>query len=99
MSAVKLREIRSMSLPDARKQVADFRAELAKERAVVAGGTRPENPGKIKSLRRSVARLLTVINEKEKSGKEGQQAETKKPADAKKPVEKKEKAKAEVKKA
>jgi len=57
------------------KKVADEKAELAKERAVVAGGTRPEKPGRIRQLRRSIARMLTIINEKEKGiGKSGKGA-------------------------
>gem|GEM_PF-1199294 len=57
-----------MPVSEAEKQVAELRAELAKERAVAAGGTRPENPGKIRGVRKSIARLLTVINEKKRAG-------------------------------
>lgn len=66
MIFMKISEIRSMSVPDLLKHMADDKAELAKERAVVAGGTRPEKPGRIRQLRRGIARMLTVINEKEK---------------------------------
>lgn len=55
-----------MPVSEAEKQLAELRAELAKERAVAAGGTRPENPGKIRGVRKTIARLLTVINEKKR---------------------------------
>ena len=47
---MKVKEIRAMPVSEAESQVAALRAELAKERAVAAGGTRPENPGKISTL-------------------------------------------------
>ncbi len=68
--------MRSMSLEEARKQVRQLRDELAKERAVIAGGTRPENPGRIGLLRKTIARLLTVMGEKEAAGAAGKAQET-----------------------
>ena len=65
---MKLNEMRSMALSDAIEQLAQLRAELAKERAVVAGGTRPENPGKIRQLRKTIARMLTIMRERELKG-------------------------------
>ena len=65
---MKINEMRAMSILEARKQISELRTELAKERAVAAGGTRPENPGKIRGIKKKVARLLTVINEKLRAG-------------------------------
>ncbi len=65
---MKINEMRSMSISEARKQISELRTALAKERAVAAGGTRPENPGKIRGIKKNVARLLTVINEKLRAG-------------------------------
>ena len=70
---MKLSEIRAMNSGSLKESVAELKAELAREKAVVAGGTRPENPGKIKSIRKNIARILTVMNEKktpEKAKKE-----------------------------
>lgn len=66
---MKISEIREMSLEEAREKLVVLRKDLAKQRAVIASGTRPENPGKIRSIRRDIARILTVINEKEKMKK------------------------------
>jgi len=65
---MKAKEIRAGSLADAAGQLNVLRASLAKEKAVAAGGTRPENPGKIRSLKRNIARILTIMKEKERAG-------------------------------
>ncbi len=74
---MKISEIRTMSISDARKQISELRTELAKGRAIAAGGTRPENPGKIRGIKKNVARLLTVINEKVKAGEKEEVKEEK----------------------
>lgn len=66
---MKLSEIRSMDVNALNERVIELKAELAREKALIASGTRPENPGKIKSVRLTIARILTVIKEKEKKGK------------------------------
>ncbi len=63
---MKIAEIRAMDVEAAKEKVVELKAELAKEKALVAGGTRPENPGKINSVKKSIAKILTVINEKNK---------------------------------
>jgi len=68
---VKAKEVRDLGPDEAREKLAALRKELAKQRAVIASGTRPENPGKVRSIRKDIARILTILNEKEKlKGKE-----------------------------
>ncbi len=62
----KLKELRALSLEDSKEKLATLQAQLAKERATLASGVRPENPGKIGSIRKTIARLLTIITEKSK---------------------------------
>jgi large subunit ribosomal protein L29 len=62
---MKAKEARQMGLAALHEKVAELRSELAKEKALASGGTRPENPGKIKSIRRAIARILTIAREKE----------------------------------
>jgi len=62
---MKIFEARSMGIEALNAKVVELKSELAKEKALVAGGTRPENPGKIKRTRKDIARVLTVIREKE----------------------------------
>ena len=100
---MKINEMRAMSILEARKEISDLRTELAKERAIAAGGTRPENPGRIRGIKKKVARLLTIINEKlragekeeipeEKGAKEAPAKETPVKKEVKKTAKKKKKA-------
>jgi len=46
------------------KKLSELRLELAKERAQVAMGGTVKSPGRIKELRRSIARILTIKRER-----------------------------------
>ena len=63
---MKAADIRGMSNEEAIEKLAKLRKELAKERAIIESGTRPEKPSKIKNIKRDVARILTILNEREK---------------------------------
>jgi len=68
---MKAKEIATMSPADIEQKVVELKQELAKERASIASGTKSENPGKIRKLRRDVARLLTIKRQKEGSVRAG----------------------------
>gem|GEM_PF-480144 len=89
--SLKTRDIRGMSEQDIKEKVKEFKGIIAKERGIIASGTRPENPGKIKSLKKSIARMKYILNEKLKGS-------TKKPSVPGKKETKKEEKKIEVKK-
>jgi len=57
---MKRKELKSLSEEKLAKQLVEFKKELMKLRMQVAGGTPPESPGKIRALRRSIARVLTL---------------------------------------
>ncbi|HDZ35669.1 MAG TPA: 50S ribosomal protein L29 [Thermococcus sp.] len=57
-------EIREMSIEEIEKKIKELRLELAKERGVLTMGASIENPMVIRNLRRDIARLLTIKNEK-----------------------------------
>lgn len=65
-------DIRAMSNTEATEKLAEMRKELSKQKAVLASGTRPENPGNINLLKKNIARTLTILREKdlEKTKKE-----------------------------
>jgi len=44
-----------------KKEVRKLRLELAKEKAQISIGGAPSNPGKVKQLRKTIARLLTEV--------------------------------------
>lgn len=61
---LKLKELRGLPVEEMRDKLAQLSQDLAKERATLASGVRPENPGKIGALRKTIARLHTLITEK-----------------------------------
>ena len=52
-----------MKPDERRKQLNELTAELLRERALISAGGAPENPGRSKELRRTIARLHTIIAE------------------------------------
>ena len=65
MAILRAKEIRGMSGKDLDKQLKDLRNDLLKQRAISATGGAPENPGRIRELRRTIARILTIKQEKQ----------------------------------
>ena len=66
MAIVKAKEIRAMTDDKLQKQLADLKNELLKERAITSTGGAPENPGRIRELRRTIARILTIQKEEKR---------------------------------
>ncbi len=60
---LKARQIREMSHEERMKRLSELREELMHELGMSAMGGAPPNPGRIRSLRRQIARILTVMNE------------------------------------
>lgn len=51
------------------KRLTELRDELMHERGVAAMGGAPPNPGKIRALRKNIARILTIMSEDERLGR------------------------------
>ena len=64
MAILKAKDIRTMKDADLEKQLKDLRNDLLKQRAITATGGAPESPGRIRELRRTIARILTIQREK-----------------------------------
>jgi large subunit ribosomal protein L29 len=60
---LRLKEIRGMSAEDRDKKVSELRAELARLKTMVRAGGAVENPARIRELRKTIAKILTVENE------------------------------------
>lgn len=58
---LRAKELRQMSSEEVEKALDQLRESLLHERASVALGGAPSNPGKIKSIRRQIARIKTVM--------------------------------------
>ncbi len=64
----KHQELLKMTENELNARAIELKQDLAKERATVASGTRSEKPGKIRKIRREIARILTAMNAKKKKG-------------------------------
>ena len=58
-------EIRDMTPAEREVELEELETELLNSRAVQAAGGAPENPGRIKELRRTIARLKTIRREED----------------------------------
>jgi large subunit ribosomal protein L29 len=61
---MRVKEINSLSTEDRANKLADLRIELARIRTMVNAGGAVENPTRIRNLRRNIAQILTIQNEK-----------------------------------
>jgi large subunit ribosomal protein L29 len=63
MAILRKKEVRSMSSEDRRKKVAELQTELVRLRTMVKAGGSIDNPSRIRELRKTIARLLTIESE------------------------------------
>ncbi len=63
MSIFRVEDIRKMSAKERKEELESLLSDLLRERGMVAMGGAAENPGRIRAIRRAIARLKTVENE------------------------------------
>lgn len=56
-------EIREMTVDERSQELEELETELLNIKAVQAAGGAPENPGRVKELRRTIARIKTIQRE------------------------------------
>ena len=61
---MRVKEINALSTEDRANKLIDLRIELARMRTMVNAGGAVENPTRIRELRRTIAQILTIQNEK-----------------------------------
>ncbi len=61
---LRTRDLRKMSREELEKKLEELREELAKLRLKSAVGTL-DNPGAVRAVRRTIARILTILREEE----------------------------------
>jgi large subunit ribosomal protein L29 len=64
MAIFKIEEIRNMSEEEITEELQKLVSELIRERGIVTAGGAPEKPGRIKDVRRTIARIKTVQRER-----------------------------------
>jgi large subunit ribosomal protein L29 len=60
MAILRLKEIREMSSEKRQETVNEFRTELARLKTMIAAGGAIDNPTRVRELRKTIARLLTI---------------------------------------
>jgi len=89
---MRVKEINALSTEDRENKLTDLRIELARIRTMINAGGAVENPTRVRELRRTIAQVLTIQNEKKLGIRQpAAEKEEKKPAKpAKAPKAKKE---------
>lgn len=64
MAIFKIDEIRNMNQEEIVEELRKLQSELIRERGIVTAGGAPEKPGRIRDLRRTIARIKTVQTER-----------------------------------
>ena len=64
MAIIKKSKIREFADSELQTKLFEFQKELNSERGILAAGGRTSNPGKLRDLRKTIARVLTIIHER-----------------------------------
>ncbi len=64
MAVLKSKDARKLSNVELDKRVSEIKLEVAKEKANIAIGAPVSSPGKMRDMKRTVARILTIKKEK-----------------------------------
>ena len=59
------KELRELPVPELQSRLKEFKKELLKLNVEVATGANPSSPGKLKQTKKNIARIHTLIKEKE----------------------------------
>ncbi len=62
---IKNEELRKMDVKELENKLVELKKDLIKFNSQVAAGVVPENPGNLKITKKTVARIHTIIKEKE----------------------------------
>lgn len=60
---LKAKEIREYTPEERREKLKELKSELMHERGVAAMGGSPPSPGRIRQIRMSIAKMLTIMQE------------------------------------
>jgi large subunit ribosomal protein L29 len=63
MTILHAAEIRDMTPAEREAELDDLETELLNARAAIAAGGAPDDPGRVKELRRAIARIKTIQRE------------------------------------
>lgn len=66
MAIFKASEIRNMNDGEIAEELIKLEMDLIRERGIVTAGGAPEKPGRLRDIRRTIARIKTVQTERKK---------------------------------
>ena len=61
---LRIKKLKDLSKEDLEKQLVELRKEMMKYRSQISTGTPPENPGKVGNVKKTIARIKTIIKTK-----------------------------------
>ena len=64
MAIIRKNELQNMSIEQIEEKLRELRKELMKLNAKISMGTTPESPGKIKLIKKTISRLMLLLNDK-----------------------------------
>lgn len=70
---MKAREIREIKETELKSKLEELRKELMKYNSQISTGTPPENPGRVKMIKKTIARI-NLIMKKQKGGEDKRHA-------------------------
>ncbi len=78
MAIISKQDFKQMNAPQLNEKLSDLKKELMKINTQISTGTTPENPGKVKEVKKTIARIITALKMK-KMNKGVEKKEIKKP--------------------
>lgn len=62
--AKKSKEFQNLSFEELKSKISELKKELMKENVHISSGTAASNPGRLKQIKKNIARLKTIISQK-----------------------------------
>ena len=66
----KTKNLKELSKEDMKNKMEELRKDLMRFNAQISTGTPPENPGQVRNVKRTIARIKTFLKNKKKEDKE-----------------------------
>ena len=60
------KEFRNLGTEEIKNRIQELKKELMKDNVHISSGTAATNPGKVRHTKKNIARLLTILNQKQK---------------------------------
>ncbi len=61
---LRVKKLTDLNKEELEKQLEELRKEMMKYRAQISTGTPTENPGRVRAVKRTIARIITILKNK-----------------------------------